>query len=608
MSEEGDEGSGAVNEGDIRTLDFVADFSRYERFRKTFNNEVFSRSDILNSMFEKFSSSDSFVVMSSVFARNKEGFENFKDWVFSKIVRSAYLFYLFDVLSKIDDDELANFDLKISDEKIEFYIAFSFQILGDSLFSPLLNTGSGSDLDSWVSGFLKSVVTDEVSEEGHVVPEGEGEVVSNPLTVRSLFNEFVELLDENTGLHLRLGEMNRLVSNLRKEIVLIGSEKDMLLESVDESLDVHDKFADELSELTYIRKQAEAWFDSSWGSNIDLRKHIDLLSASRTRLVALNAMLRESISSLIKENSRLKADNEELISSDKKLKADYIELSSRFDDVVRKVEDLKKYSLRDSLTGVYSGAYLKSPVFFKYLLDTVGLGFSLDVVTFDVMNFKSVNDTYGHLSGDDVLRAVFSIISETIRDIDCLVRTGGDEGVVVLANSVNGFDSIIDRIKRKFTGFRFELPDRNISFEELGFGIRFGLAPYLNPEENGGVYNLLKFIKHVLDSPRGEVFFSSEGFIILKKFYTDFFAPLFEKRLGYADDDMREVKPRREKPFALGEEKFVIGRRPGGRDFTEPSLPPLRVSESRRGGGLDTKDMASDLKDALRSRGVCFEE
>ena len=59
-------------------------------------------------------------------------------------------------------------------------------------------------------------------------------------------------------------------------------------------------------------------------------------------------------------------------------------------------------------------------------------GHSLGVVMFDLDNFKAVNDTNGHLVGDEVLRVVLEAASQTLRGIDTIARYGGDEFVIVL--------------------------------------------------------------------------------------------------------------------------------------------------------------------------------
>jgi len=59
-------------------------------------------------------------------------------------------------------------------------------------------------------------------------------------------------------------------------------------------------------------------------------------------------------------------------------------------------------------------------------------GKALSLTLIDVDHFKTVNDTYGHVVGDDVLRIVAKRIKAAIREHDLLVRRGGDEFVVIL--------------------------------------------------------------------------------------------------------------------------------------------------------------------------------
>jgi diguanylate cyclase (GGDEF)-like protein/PAS domain S-box-containing protein len=62
-------------------------------------------------------------------------------------------------------------------------------------------------------------------------------------------------------------------------------------------------------------------------------------------------------------------------------------------------------------------------------------GMDLSLVIFDVDNFKSVNDTHGHGMGDQILRLVATGIADRLRESDLPVRWGGEEFLVVLANT-----------------------------------------------------------------------------------------------------------------------------------------------------------------------------
>jgi len=72
----------------------------------------------------------------------------------------------------------------------------------------------------------------------------------------------------------------------------------------------------------------------------------------------------------------------------------------------------------------------------------------ISLLIIDLDNFKSINDTYGHIAGDEILKQFSNILKHNIRDIDIATRWGGDEFVITLPG-VNKKDAfkIADRIK-----------------------------------------------------------------------------------------------------------------------------------------------------------------
>ncbi|MFQ9975147.1 MAG: GGDEF domain-containing protein [Butyricicoccus sp.] len=66
----------------------------------------------------------------------------------------------------------------------------------------------------------------------------------------------------------------------------------------------------------------------------------------------------------------------------------------------------------------------------------------------DIDNFKKINDEYGHLAGDAVLRHVANVILSRVNIADTLVRYGGDEFVLLLSHiPPEKFRSILERIR-----------------------------------------------------------------------------------------------------------------------------------------------------------------
>jgi two-component system cell cycle response regulator len=73
---------------------------------------------------------------------------------------------------------------------------------------------------------------------------------------------------------------------------------------------------------------------------------------------------------------------------------------------------------------------------------------TMALLMIDLDHFKRVNDTYGHLVGDDVLRDVGQLLSDTIRTSDIVARYGGEEFLVLLPETDDGgAESFAERIR-----------------------------------------------------------------------------------------------------------------------------------------------------------------
>jgi diguanylate cyclase (GGDEF)-like protein/PAS domain S-box-containing protein len=94
-------------------------------------------------------------------------------------------------------------------------------------------------------------------------------------------------------------------------------------------------------------------------------------------------------------------------------------------------QQYKERATRDGLTGVLNRQYffdLMEEEYYKAVENNI----PLSVIMFDVDKFKSINDNYGHLIGDQVLKKISKAVNEVIRDFDLFARYGGDEFVVGL--------------------------------------------------------------------------------------------------------------------------------------------------------------------------------
>ncbi|MCB1538362.1 MAG: PleD family two-component system response regulator, partial [Alphaproteobacteria bacterium] len=105
-------------------------------------------------------------------------------------------------------------------------------------------------------------------------------------------------------------------------------------------------------------------------------------------------------------------------------------------------------ALTDTLTGLYNRRYLN--VHLEKLLNSTGdQRKPIAVLLFDLDKFKSINDTYGHGVGDEVLKTFADRLKTRMRGFDLLARTGGEEFVAVLVDvSLEKACFIAERLRR----------------------------------------------------------------------------------------------------------------------------------------------------------------
>ncbi|MHB8879683.1 MAG: GGDEF domain-containing protein [Myxococcaceae bacterium] len=117
--------------------------------------------------------------------------------------------------------------------------------------------------------------------------------------------------------------------------------------------------------------------------------------------------------------------------------------------IVKDIENARLYrlSITDSLTKAYNRQYL-----YQRLPDEIErcrrYGDQLSVVLFDVDHFKQFNDTYGHAAGDFVLKEIVRVALATMRDVDGLVRYGGEEFLMLLPKTaIEGATEAAERMR-----------------------------------------------------------------------------------------------------------------------------------------------------------------
>ena len=109
----------------------------------------------------------------------------------------------------------------------------------------------------------------------------------------------------------------------------------------------------------------------------------------------------------------------------------------------------REESMHDPLTGLYNRNILNE------VLSTLDKRFSILVV--DINGLKSINDTFGHLAGDEVLRDASRIMKSLVRNSEIVVRTGGDEFLMILPDLTSiQADEMASELKQRILASRIE--------------------------------------------------------------------------------------------------------------------------------------------------------
>lgn len=114
--------------------------------------------------------------------------------------------------------------------------------------------------------------------------------------------------------------------------------------------------------------------------------------------------------------------------------------------LAERLEEIQEKLYRDDLTRAFNRRYFNEFSFLHKERERVALRVGL--ILMDLRQFKAVNDTWGHLVGDQMLEQVVRILNSHVRAQDSVIRLGGDEFVVILT------DCDEDTVRRKIRELR----------------------------------------------------------------------------------------------------------------------------------------------------------
>ena len=142
-------------------------------------------------------------------------------------------------------------------------------------------------------------------------------------------------------------------------------------------------------------------------------------------------------------------------------------------------QSLARYesAIQDPLTGLYTRLYMKDAVASLLWSHDHHEIPDVSMVIFDIDHFKRVNDTYGHKSGDLVLRQVAQVVLRLSQDPAIPIRFGGEEFVVFMPSDGHAAFVLAERVRQEVEASRFELGDVAIQITISG-----GVTAHLKDE------------------------------------------------------------------------------------------------------------------------------
>ncbi|PFG64601.1 response regulator receiver modulated diguanylate cyclase [Thioclava sp. ES.031] len=155
----------------------------------------------------------------------------------------------------------------------------------------------------------------------------------------------------------------------------------------------------------------------------------------------------------------------------------------RLSDQLRlSVDEGLRLALVDPLTGLHNRRYVNAHL--SRMSDRARrTGHGYAVMLLDLDRFKSVNDTYGHGAGDEVLASIARHLRQSLRDVDLIGRIGGEEFLVALPDSsLVESCRISERLRHEIAQSKITLPDGQMTQVTISIGLAFGGTRHDDPQ------------------------------------------------------------------------------------------------------------------------------
>jgi diguanylate cyclase len=262
-----------------------------------------------------------------------------------------------------------------------------------------------------------------------------------------------------------------------------------LSETISKLLDSGEKLDDAAIERLYLKFVSECNMDVEWALREDIQQLLKKLAESTketdnqahrfdTSLHVYGDTLKQNPdpASLVFLIKNMADDTNKMIDSMQDLQSELAASKQKVEKLHQELQSARGEALIDPLTGILNrrGFENSAKIIFA---DQVALGKGLCLLMVDIDHFKTINDTYGHLFGDKVIRAVAKTLKSKVRGQDSVARVGGEEFALLLAETdISGARTVAEYMRQTIEDCKIHRIDAQENIG--GITISIGVAEY----------------------------------------------------------------------------------------------------------------------------------